>query len=168
MGLPRLLDTAQRCAEIDEHLGHPAAIAAVGLQHIDSCAQGFQFACTRGGGGAPADENQAAGPVLNHPAGQQKAERAGAAGDEVRGVRMERRRAGNGRKANRRDTRNQALAAAKRDLIFAIGLMNVIERADDPGIDCLTYMVKWSLKQDAASAEPAHAGCTCGGGGACS
>jgi hypothetical protein len=49
-----------------------------------------------------------------------------------------------------------------------LALMNVIERADDPGIDCLTYMVKWSLKQDAASAEPAHAGCTCGGGGACS
>jgi hypothetical protein len=49
-----------------------------------------------------------------------------------------------------------------------LGLMNVIERADDPGIDCLTYMVKWSLKRDATPAEPVHAGCTCGGGGACS
>ena len=31
-----------------------------------------------------------------------------------------------------------------------LGLMNVIERAADPGIDCLAYMVDWSLKQDEA------------------
>jgi len=48
-----------------------------------------------------------------------------------------------------------------------LGLMNVIERADDPGINCLTVMMKWSLKQDEAP-RPAHSGCTCGGGGACS
>jgi hypothetical protein len=46
-----------------------------------------------------------------------------------------------------------------------LSLMNAIERADDPGIDCLTMMMKWSLKQDEAAPEPAHAGCTCGGGG---
>ena len=48
-----------------------------------------------------------------------------------------------------------------------LGLMNVIERARDPGIDCLTYMVKWSLQQDEAPAAAAHEGCTCGGGGGC-
>jgi hypothetical protein len=46
-----------------------------------------------------------------------------------------------------------------------LGLMNIIERAKDPGTDCLSYMVKWSLKQDAKPASEAHAGCTCGGGG---
>jgi hypothetical protein len=49
-----------------------------------------------------------------------------------------------------------------------LGLMNVIERADDPGIGCLTYMVNWSLKQDETPAAPAHAKCTCGGNGDCS
>jgi hypothetical protein len=49
-----------------------------------------------------------------------------------------------------------------------LGLMNVVERADDPGMGCLTYMVNWSLKQDETPAVPAHAGCTCGGGGGCS
>lgn len=44
-----------------------------------------------------------------------------------------------------------------------LALMNVIERADDPGISCLTYMINWSLKQDETPAVPAHAGCTCGG-----
>jgi hypothetical protein len=48
-----------------------------------------------------------------------------------------------------------------------LGLMNVIERAGDPGIDCLTYMVKWSLKQDAAPPASARQGCTCGGNGGC-
>ncbi len=47
-----------------------------------------------------------------------------------------------------------------------LSLMNAIERADDPGINCLTAMMTWSLKQDAAP-PPAHAGCTCGGGGDC-
>lgn len=47
-----------------------------------------------------------------------------------------------------------------------LGLMNAIERAEDPGIDCLTTMMRWSLKQDAA-AQPAHSGCTCGGAGDC-
>lgn len=49
-----------------------------------------------------------------------------------------------------------------------LGLMNVIERANDPGIDCLTYMVKWSLKQHETPGVPARAGCTCGGNGRCS
>ena len=49
-----------------------------------------------------------------------------------------------------------------------LGLMNVVERADDPGIGCLTYMVNWSLTQDEMPAVPAHAGCTCGGNGGCS
>lgn len=48
-----------------------------------------------------------------------------------------------------------------------LGLMNVLERAHDPGADCLAYMVTWSLKQDEAPPMPAHAGCTCGGGGGC-
>lgn len=43
-----------------------------------------------------------------------------------------------------------------------LGLMNVIERAGDPGIECLTYMMKWSLKQDEGG-KP-HAGCSCEGG----
>jgi hypothetical protein len=49
-----------------------------------------------------------------------------------------------------------------------LGLMNVVERADDPGVRCLAYMVGWSLKQDATPEAPAHAGCTCGGGEGCS
>lgn len=49
-----------------------------------------------------------------------------------------------------------------------LGLMNKVERASDPGIDCLTYIVNWALKQDEAVAKPRHAGCTCGGGGGCS
>ena len=49
-----------------------------------------------------------------------------------------------------------------------LALTNVIERADDPGISCLTYMVNWSLKHDETPAVPTHAGCTCGGGGGCS
>jgi hypothetical protein len=49
-----------------------------------------------------------------------------------------------------------------------LGLMNVIERADDPGRGCLIYMVNWSLKQDEAPAAPSHPGCSCGGGGGCS
>lgn len=55
-----------------------------------------------------------------------------------------------------------------------LGLMNVLERADDPGAGCLTYMVGWSLKQDEAQpashvdTDHAHAGCMCGGSGGCS
>ena len=49
-----------------------------------------------------------------------------------------------------------------------LGLMNVVERTDDPGTGCLAYMVNWSLKKDEAPEPPAHAGCTCGGGGSCS
>lgn len=58
-----------------------------------------------------------------------------------------------------------------------LGLMNILERASDPGTGCLTYMVGWSLKHDdamltaAASPKesgPSHAGCTCGGSGGCS
>lgn len=48
-----------------------------------------------------------------------------------------------------------------------LGLMTIIERAKDPGTDCLGYMVKWSLKQDAKPAKEPHAGCTCGGRGSC-
>jgi hypothetical protein len=49
-----------------------------------------------------------------------------------------------------------------------LGLMNVVERTDDPGIGCLVYMVNWSLKKDETPEPPAHTGCTCGGGGGCS
>lgn len=56
-----------------------------------------------------------------------------------------------------------------------LGLMNALERAADPGVGCLTYMVSWSLKQDEAppasshaDTDHAHAGCTCGGSGGCS
>jgi hypothetical protein len=48
-----------------------------------------------------------------------------------------------------------------------LGLMNIIERATDPGTDCLSFMVKWSLKQDLKPADEPHAGCTCGGQGGC-
>ena len=48
-----------------------------------------------------------------------------------------------------------------------LGLMTIIERARDPGTDCLGYMVKWSLTQDAKPAHAPHAGCTCGGQGGC-
>jgi len=48
-----------------------------------------------------------------------------------------------------------------------LALMNVIERSVDPGIDCLTFMVKWSLNQDAAPPAPAHEGCTCARNGGC-
>lgn len=49
-----------------------------------------------------------------------------------------------------------------------LGLMNVVERTDDPGTGCLVYMVNWSLKKDEALEPPSHAGCTCGRGGGCS
>ena len=48
-----------------------------------------------------------------------------------------------------------------------LGLMNAIERADDPGMNCLTVMMKWSLKQDEAPS-PTQSGCSCGGDGGCS
>jgi hypothetical protein len=48
-----------------------------------------------------------------------------------------------------------------------LGLMNVLERADDPGLGCLSYMINWSLKQDESPAKSAHPGCTCGGNGDC-
>jgi hypothetical protein len=49
-----------------------------------------------------------------------------------------------------------------------LGLMNVVERAEDPGISCLAYMVNWSLRNDETPQTPAHEGCTCGGNGGCS
>lgn len=49
-----------------------------------------------------------------------------------------------------------------------LGLMNLVERTDDPGAGCLAYMVNWSLKKDEAPEAPVHAGCTCGGAGGCS
>lgn len=48
-----------------------------------------------------------------------------------------------------------------------LGLMNAIERADDPGRAVLEKIVSWSLEADAAETKPAHQGCTCGGGGGC-
>ncbi|HLZ01185.1 MAG TPA: hypothetical protein VKR55_03430 [Bradyrhizobium sp.] len=33
-----------------------------------------------------------------------------------------------------------------------LALMNTIERSDDPGIDTLSHMLNWSLKQDEAAA----------------
>ena len=75
--------------------------------------------------------------------------------------------------ATKRQSGEYAAGAVRRFANLAVsedwlGLMNVIERAGDPGIDCLTYMVKWSLKQDEAPPTPAHEGCTCGGNGGCS
>lgn len=49
-----------------------------------------------------------------------------------------------------------------------LGLMNVVERANDPGAGCLTYMVNWSLRRDEAPASVGNSGCSCGGGGSCS
>lgn len=55
-----------------------------------------------------------------------------------------------------------------------LGLMNILERASDPGTGCLTYMVGWSLKQDEAisashgEVDNSNTGCTCGGSGGCS
>lgn len=49
-----------------------------------------------------------------------------------------------------------------------LGLMNVLERPEDPGIGCLTYMIGWSLKQDEAPTASSHQGCICGGNGGCS
>jgi hypothetical protein len=49
-----------------------------------------------------------------------------------------------------------------------LGLMNALDRADDPGIGCLAFIVTWSLTQDERPPAARHAGCTCGGGGGCS
>jgi len=46
-----------------------------------------------------------------------------------------------------------------------LALMNVIERARDPGLEVLAHMVDWSLRQDEASDKAGHAGC--GGHGGC-
>jgi hypothetical protein len=46
-----------------------------------------------------------------------------------------------------------------------LALMNAIERADEPGMRCLTQMLHWSLKRDEAQSAPLHGGCSCGGGG---
>ncbi len=46
-----------------------------------------------------------------------------------------------------------------------LALMNAIERADEPGLRCLTHMLRWSLKRDEAENIAPHAGCTCGSGG---
>jgi hypothetical protein len=48
-----------------------------------------------------------------------------------------------------------------------LGLMNAIERADDPGRAVLEKIVRWSLDKDAAMANGSHEGCSCGGGGGC-
>jgi hypothetical protein len=46
-----------------------------------------------------------------------------------------------------------------------LGLMNVIERATDPGRAVLEKIVLWSLEKDSAPDGSAHKGCSCGGGG---
>ncbi len=46
-----------------------------------------------------------------------------------------------------------------------LGLMNAIERADDPGRAVLEKIVLWSLEKDAAPDKNPHEGCSCGGGG---
>jgi hypothetical protein len=45
-----------------------------------------------------------------------------------------------------------------------LGLMNAIERADDPGSRCLSHMLLWSLKRDEVGSAGPHEGCSCGGG----
>jgi hypothetical protein len=46
-----------------------------------------------------------------------------------------------------------------------LGLMNAIERSEDPGSAVLRNIVVWSLERDAAPIGQSHAGCSCGGGG---
>lgn len=46
-----------------------------------------------------------------------------------------------------------------------LGLMNVIERARDPGRAVLERIVLWSLEKDSIPETNAHDGCSCGGGG---
>jgi hypothetical protein len=46
-----------------------------------------------------------------------------------------------------------------------LGLMNVVERTQDPGIDCLSYMVGWALKSETTDRTEASCGCGGGGGG---
>ena len=48
-----------------------------------------------------------------------------------------------------------------------LALMTAIERAPDPGLRVLAHMVDWSLRQDEARDTTGHAGCGCGGHGAC-
>jgi hypothetical protein len=52
-----------------------------------------------------------------------------------------------------------------------LGLMNAVERSDNPAASCLSTMLNWSVSRDRAETEgtqkPAHEGCTCGGGGGC-
>lgn len=48
-----------------------------------------------------------------------------------------------------------------------LALMNAIERADDPGFNCLTHMLDWSLQRDDAENAAVHDGCSCGGAGGC-
>lgn len=46
-----------------------------------------------------------------------------------------------------------------------LGLMNTIERAEDPGRAVLVKIVLWSLENDSLPDQSPHEGCTCGGGG---
>lgn len=48
-----------------------------------------------------------------------------------------------------------------------LGIMNAIERADDPARAVLERIILWSLEKDAASDKGQHEGCSCGGGGGC-
>ncbi len=45
-----------------------------------------------------------------------------------------------------------------------LGLMNAMERSQDPAREALERMLRWALKVDALETHPQpHAGCTCGG-----
>lgn len=46
-----------------------------------------------------------------------------------------------------------------------LGLMNAIERAEDPGWAVLEKIVLWSLEKDSTAYKNPHEGCSCGGGG---
>jgi hypothetical protein len=52
-----------------------------------------------------------------------------------------------------------------------LGLMNSVEKSENPAASCLGTMVRWSVARDQAEAKlpegPAHPGCSCGGGGGC-
>ena len=50
-----------------------------------------------------------------------------------------------------------------------LGVMNTLERSEEPASACLRIMVEWALKQDARPTPAPASGhaCTCGGQGGC-
>ena len=48
-----------------------------------------------------------------------------------------------------------------------LGVMNSLERSEEPASACLRIMVEWALKQDAKPAPASEHTCTCGGQGGC-